>query len=242
MAVGVTTPRARLTLDGEAVGTASAAGAFVIGFDRDAAPVANLVVETDAGTTAYGMRIADGGFKVQRIDGLPRDQVTPDDPELLARIARERALKTVGYASRADRDDFRAGFRMPLASWRQTSPFGVQRILNGVPMTPHYGADLAAPTGTPLLAPAGGVVALAAPDMHFEGGLTMIDHGQGLISLYLHQSRIDVAAGQEVVAGQVIGAVGAKGRATGPHLCWRLRWRDRNLDPMLLVGLGTPAG
>ena len=83
---------------------------------------------------------------------------------------------------------------------------------------------------------------LANPDMHFEGGLTMIDHGQGLVTVYLHQSRIDVKAGDPVVQGQVIGAVGMTGRATGPHLCWRMRWRGRNLDPMLLVGLQPPDG
>ena len=91
------------------------------------------------------------------------------------------------------------------------------------------------------MAPAAGVVSLSSPAMHYEGGLTMIDHGQGLVSVYLHQSRIDVRAGDTVIQGQVIGAVGMTGRATGPHLCWRMRWRGRNLDPMLLVGLQSPA-
>lgn len=130
---------------------------------------------------------------------------------------------------------------MPLAKWRLSARFGGQRILNGEPKRPHYGCDLAAPTGTTITAPAAGRVILAEPNMHFEGGLTMIDHGQGLISYYLHQSRLDVATGQDVTRGQAIGAVGATGRATGPHLCWRLKWRDRNLDALLLASLrGVP--
>lgn len=224
------------------VGQASAAGFFFLGFDRDAGPAATVTVETELGSTAYSMVIAPGDFDVQRIGGLPRDQVTPTDPALLERIRAQAALKAAGYASRVDADFFRDGFDMPLKAWRLSARFGGQRILNGVPQTPHFGSDLAAPSGSPITAPADGVVSLSDPAMHFEGGLTMIDHGQGLITVYLHQSRIDVAAGDAVVRGQVIGAVGMTGRATGPHLCWRMRWRGRNLDPMLLVGLQPPYG
>ncbi len=88
---------------------------------------------------------------------------------------------------------------------------------------------------------ADGLVALAEPGLHFEGGCTLIDHGQGLISVYLHQSSQPILKGQRVRRGQVIGTVGATGRATGPHLCWRLKWRNRNLDPSLLVGATAPA-
>ncbi|MDO8296501.1 MAG: M23 family metallopeptidase [Caulobacter sp.] len=236
-AIGLTSPRARIWLGEEAVGTASAAGYFFLGFDRDAGPAATVTVETELGATSRDLTIAPGDFDVQRIGGLPRDQVTPTDPALLARIRAEAALKTAGYASRIDDDAFREGFAMPLKTWRLSARFGGQRILNGVPQTPHHGSDLAAPTGAPITAPAAGLVVLANPDMHYEGGLIMIDHGQGLVTVYLHQSRLDVRAGDRVSGGQVIGAVGMKGRATGPHLCWRMRWRGRNLDPMLMVGL-----
>ena len=101
--------------------------------------------------------------------------------------------------------------------------------------------DLAAPEGTPIRAPAAGLVVMADPDMHFEGGLTLIDHGQGLVSMYLHQSRQDIRAGQRVAQGQPIGAVGHKGRATGPHLCWRMTWRGRHMDPSLFLGAHPPA-
>jgi murein DD-endopeptidase MepM/ murein hydrolase activator NlpD len=92
-----------------------------------------------------------------------------------------------------------------------------------------------------VAAPAAGVISFAESGLHYEGGLIMIDHGQGLLSLYLHLSRIDVSVGQPVVRGQIIGAVGKEGRATGPHLCWRAWWRGRHLDPMLLVGASAPA-
>lgn len=199
-----------------------------------------MTVETELGATAQTLVIAPGDFDVQRIGGLPRDQVTPTDPALLERIKAEAALKAAGFASRIDEDFFRRGFTMPLKTWRLSARFGGQRILNGIPQTPHFGSDLAAPSGSPIMAPAAGVIALASPAMHYEGGLTMIDHGQGLISVYLHQSRLDVRAGDQVNAGQVIGAVGMTGRATGPHLCWRMKWRGRNLDPMLMVGLKPP--
>ena len=154
---------------------------------------------------------------------------------LLARIRREVELKTEGFASRTDADHFRDGFVWPLETFRISSRWGSQRILNGTPARPHYGIDLAAPRGTPIRAPAAGLVTLSQPDLHFEGGLVLLDHGQGLITAYLHQSRIDVQAGQTVRRGDIIGRVGMTGRATGPHLCWRMKWRDRNLDPSLLV-------
>jgi murein DD-endopeptidase MepM/ murein hydrolase activator NlpD len=239
--VGHTAPRAVVSLDGAAVTAASADGYFVVGFDRDAPAAAVLTVETPEGVITRTLSVMAGDFDVQRIDGLPQQTVTPTDPQVLARIKEEAARKAVGFASQIDADSFRGGFIMPLAATRVSARWGGQRILNGEAKPPHMGVDLAAPTGTPVHAPAAGVVSFADPDMHFEGGLVMIDHGQGLISLYLHLSRLDVRAGQAVVQGQPIGAVGMTGRATGPHLCWRMKWRGRNLDPMLMVGTKAPA-
>lgn len=238
--IGRTRPRATILLDGETVGQASADGLFIVGFDRDAAPEASLVVKSPGGSAEHRLQIAPGDFDVQRIDGLPQDTVTPQDEALLARIAAEASRKAVGFASRIDADYFADGFDMPLEATRVSGRFGGQRILNGVPSRPHYGADLAAPTGTPVHSPAPGVVSFAETGLHYEGGLIMIDHGQGLISAYLHLSRVDVAAGQTLARGQLIAAVGSEGRATGPHLCWRLKWRARNLDPTLLVGVRAP--
>jgi murein DD-endopeptidase MepM/ murein hydrolase activator NlpD len=238
--IGQTWPRALIFVDGEALTTASSAGRFVVGFDRDAPGSVSLEARAGRRSQRRTLPIMTGTFPSSRINGLPPSTVSPTDPALLERIAREVALKTEGFASRIDADDFRSGFDWPLQTYRVSSHWGAQRILNGTPARPHYGIDLAAPQGASIRAPADGVVTLAQPGMHFEGGLTLIDHGQGLISAYLHQSRIDVLPTQRISRGQIIGAVGMTGRATGPHLCWRLRWRDRQINPALLVGYSTP--
>lgn len=212
----------------------------MVGFDRDAPPQAIIRVVSSSGEATHIAQVAPGDFDIQRINGLADNQVNPSGEALLARIKAEAGRKAEGFASRADLDDFRTGFIPPLAKYRVSGRFGGQRVLNGEPRTPHYGADLAAPAGTPIRAPAAGLIAFAETGLHFEGGLTMIDHGQGLISLYLHQSRVDVRRGETVAQGQVIGAVGKEGRATGPHLCWRMKWHGRNLDPTLMVGARTP--
>ncbi len=233
--IGQTTPRATVSLDGVEVAKASRAGRFFIGFDRDASSDTLLSVAQNGETITHRIAVSPGDFDIQRIDGLPVDQVSPQDPILLARISAEAERKAAGFASLNDDDGFHHGFLPPLPSWRLSGRFGGQRILNGQPNRPHYGADLAAPTGTTVHAPAPGVISFAETGLHFEGGLILIDHGQGVVSAYLHLSRIDVRAGDHVRAGQVIAAVGQEGRATGPHLCWRLKWRGRNLDPMLLL-------
>lgn len=234
-ALGRTWPRALVFVDGEALTAASASGAFVVGFDRDAPASIQIEARADGRSARRTLTIGPGQFDITRVDGLPPATVTPSDPALLRRIAREAELKTEAFASRIDADHFRDGFVWPLEAFRVSSRWGAQRVLNGTPARPHYGIDLAAPQGTVIRAPAAGRVVLAEPDLHFEGGLTLIDHGQGLITAYLHQSRIDVRAGQEVRRGDSLGRVGMSGRATGPHLCWRLKWRNRNMDPSLLA-------
>ena len=230
--IGEAAPGAVVRLNGGQVTEVSPAGLFVVGFDRDEAAEAELAV----GDLSQRLAIAPVTYDVQAINGLPPDQVTPTDPVLLARIKAELAVKQAALAHVEPADDYARGYILPVENAIRTSKFGPQRILNGVPKPPHYGVDLAAPEGTPIRAPAGGRVVLAEPDMWFEGGLTLIDHGQGMIGLFLHQSRLDVAAGQRVEQGQTIGLVGHKGRATGPHLCWRQTWRGRHMDPSLMVG------
>lgn len=239
-AFGRTWPRAAVYVDGEPLTAASEHGLFVVGFDRDAGPSTTIEARSALTSLSRTLDIAPGTFPESRIDGLPPATVEPTDPALLERIKAEAALKAVGFASKADTDDFRDGFVWPLESYRISSLWGAQRILNGTPARPHYGIDLAAPQGTPIRAPADGVVAFSRSGMHFEGGLVLIDHGQGLVSCYLHQSQIDVAVGQRLARGQEIGRVGMEGRATGPHLCWRMKWRDRNMDPSQMVGASAP--
>jgi murein DD-endopeptidase MepM/ murein hydrolase activator NlpD len=238
--IGQTWPAARVVLDDQ-VFEPSYRGQFVCGFDRDAPLSQFVTIHPPAGAPiSVPITLKPGDFDVQRVDGLPQDTVTPEAPETLAKIAAEAERKAAGFASRANGDWFGEGFAMPVQYSRVSGRFGGQRILNGTPSRPHYGADLAAPTGTPVHAPCGGIVSFAETGLHFEGGLIMIDHGQGLVTAYLHLSKVEVQKGQTLERGQKIGEVGAEGRATGPHLCWRMKWRNRNLDPMLLVGVAAP--
>lgn len=230
-----TLPGAAVSVDGVASGQADAQGWAVIGFNREHGAQGVVTASANGATAEATYPIAPREFDIQRVNGLPQQTVTPTDPAVLERIAREAALKREAFASLAEMEGFLDGFILPIEGGTVTGRWGNQRILNGTPSTLHFGYDIAAPTGTPIRAPAAGVVTLANPDMHYEGGLVFIDHGQGLITMYLHMSRLDVAVGQRVEQGQVIGAVGASGRATGPHLCWRMRWRERQLDPSVAV-------
>jgi len=234
-AVGRAWPRAMVLVNGEALATASEEGWFVVGFDRDAPASVELEVRSGDQAERRTLAIEPGQFPSTVINGLPQETVEPSSPALLERIRREAARKAEAFSSRTDADHFRDGFRWPLAEFRVSSRWGSQRVLNGTPARPHYGIDMAAPAGTPILAPAAGLVIMAEPDLHFEGGLILIDHGQGLITAYLHQSELIATPGRQVAAGEIIGRVGMKGRATGPHLCWRMRWRDRQCDPSLMV-------
>ena len=128
------------------------------------------------------------------------------------------------------------------ATGRISGIYGSQRILGGVPRNPHAGVDVASPAGTPVKAPAAGVVVLASPPkFSLEGNLLIIDHGHSLFSSFLHLSRIDVKSGDKVVQGQRVGAIGATGRATGPHLHWAMSWGEVRVDPQLLVPPMTTA-
>ena len=233
--VGYTQPGARIFVNGEPIGPASRRGVFVVGFDRDEPATVELEVRDREAVFKRTLTVARGAFGVQRIDGLPSSTVDEPSPELLARIRTEAALKEAAFASISTDDAFADGFGWPLKKFRTTSKYGNQRILNGRPSRPHYGYDMAAPAGSAILAPAGGLVVFARPRMLYEGTLTLIDHGSGLICAYLHQSKLLVKQGDRVLKGQKIGEVGMTGRATGPHLCWRLKWRGRNLDPSLWV-------
>lgn len=220
---------------GEIKVRADSNGRVVIGFDRDAPATERITyLAMDGRTRRYELSIKPRTFGVQRIDGLPPSQVSEYTPAQLAHIRAASARKKVGFASNVPALRFIHGFSKPVEGTK-SSEFGNQRILNGVPKRPHFGVDIAAPRGTPITAPAGGVVSLADDDLYFEGAMVMIDHGQGFISMYLHMNSIDVEAGQIVKTGDKIGTVGARGRATGPHLCWRLKWRGRNMDPDALT-------
>lgn len=235
VAVCRTLPGAAISVDGVESGQADAEGWAIVGFTREHGEAGVVQARVGEQVVERSFPIVARQFDIQRVDGLPQQTVTPTDPAVLARIQREAALKREGWDSFANIEGFLDGFILPIEGGRVSGTWGNQRVLNGVPASPHFGYDIAAPTGTPIRAPAAGVVTLAQPDMHYEGGLVFIDHGQGLITMYLHMSRLDVAVGDTVEQGQVIGAVGSSGRATGPHLCWRMKWRERQLDPSVAV-------
>lgn len=220
-------------LDGDAL-IVSGDGRFVFGFGRDDRAARRLEVTLpDGGTWSRKIRPETREFDIQHIDGLPPDQVTPP-PEVLERIRQEAALARRARLRRDARTDWSGGFIWP-ADGQITGVYGSQRILNGEPRSPHWGLDIAAPDGAPVHAPAAGLVTLTHPDMYFSGGTVILDHGHGLSSTFLHLSAILVEAGQRVAQGELIGRVGATGRATGPHLDWRMNWGEVRVDPQLLL-------
>ena len=230
-----TTPLANVKT-GRSATRADAFGNVIIGFDRDAVKNTKVTITHAGGeTTTHPITVEPRQYKEQRIDGLPPSQVSTYSEADLKKIRASSARKKVGFASNQPELYFKDGFDYPIKEFVKTSPFGSRRILNGEPKSPHYGVDIAAPLGTPIYAPAGGVVGLADEDLYFEGAMVMIDHGQGLNSLYLHVNDVFVKPGDVVERGDLIAEVGSKGRSTGPHLCWRLKWKRENLDPELLT-------
>jgi murein DD-endopeptidase MepM/ murein hydrolase activator NlpD len=153
----------------------------------------------------------------------------------LDRIARENAAIGAVRALNTPVPWFAGGFQWP-AIGRISGVYGSRRILNGLTRQPHYGVDVAAPTGTPVTAPAPGTIAMAEPDLYYTGGTVMIDHGFGVTSVLSHLSAVMVAVGDHVSTGDVVGLIGATGRVTGAHLDWRVNWFTVRLDPALLVG------
>ena len=151
------------------------------------------------------------------------------------RIARDSKAVKQARAKITDHEWFVGGFIRPLEG-PITGVYGSQRIYNGIPKQPHYGIDYAAPEGAKVRAPAGGVVTLVHDNMYFSGGTLIIDHGHGLSSTFLHLSKILVKPGSYVRRGMDLAEVGATGRATGPHLDWRMNWRDVRIDPQLVLG------
>lgn len=231
--VGTTAPGARVLLDGAPLPVA-AGGRFLIGLDRDAPAQVTLRVEGPDGSVAeqrFGVLQRD--YQVQRIDGLPQEQVTPPE-ELLERLAAEREKVVAARLTETAEPYWESGYDWPVEG-RITGVFGSQRILNGEPRNPHYGLDIAAPTGTPVQAPADGVVVLAESDLFYQGGMIVIDHGLGLHSNLMHLSSLAVTPGELVTKGQVVGAVGATGRVTGAHLDWRVNHFSAWVDPALLL-------
>ncbi len=231
---GITRPGAKVLHDGQPV-PVSSDGDFVIGFERMAGMESSLQVELpDGEMLERKLNIAQRTYDIERVDGLPQEKVTPD-PALSERIEQDQALVKQARALADDRTDYVKGFEWPVTG-RISGVYGSQRILNGEPKWPHYGVDIARPDGTPVAAPADAIVTLVHPDMFYSGATLIMDHGQGFSSTFLHLRKILVKQGQSVKRGEVVGLMGATGRATGPHLDWRMTLRGKRVDPATVVG------
>ena len=235
--VGQVPKGSRLQFDGRAI-RVDADGRFVVGVARTQNEPLKLAVDLPDGRRAdVEVAVVARTFPLERVDGVPEDTVNPP-PEIAERIAREQAEVDAARRRDDDRDDYDAHFIWPVQG-RISGVFGSQRIYNGTPKSAHSGLDIAAAQGTAVQAPAGGIVTFANPDLYLTGGTVLIDHGHGVSSNFLHLSRIDVAVGEHIEQGQVIGLVGKTGRATGPHMHWGMNWFGVRVDPQLLV---DPAG
>ena len=233
LVVGRTQPGDKVLFDGASLHV-SAQGVFLLGFGRDAKLDHQLeVIRQGKPVERKQIAIGKRDYDIQRIDGLPPSKVTPPEQDW-ARIKRETALVKKARARDDGRTDFLTGFVWP-AKGVISGVYGSQRILNGEARRPHFGVDIAAPVGTPVFAPADGIVTLAYPDMFYSGGTLILDHGLHLSSSFLHLSRILVKVGDRVKQGDKIAEIGATGRVTGPHVDWRMNLRNARLDPELLV-------
>jgi murein DD-endopeptidase MepM/ murein hydrolase activator NlpD len=206
---------------------------FFLGLDRDEGDAAKLVFTArDGQTRVHRLDIAPRDWQIERVNVSKGTGSNSEawwkkrEPEWLA--IRDARAKETGA------EGWRQQFIWPVTG-RISGRFGRQRIYRGEPGSYHSGLDIAPGNGTPFVAPAAGVVVLADTGFSLEGGIIIIDHGAGLNSAFIHLSRLAVKEGEAVEQGQLLGNVGASGRATGPHLHWSLMWREKRLDPLLFL-------
>lgn len=237
LVVAKVAPGSRVDYAGRSLSVAGD-GAVVFGVGRDEKGPLRVSVRPPQGSSeTVTIAVTPRDWPIERVVGVPPSTVKPS-PEIAERIRREQA-RVVAARNRDDaRTDFETAFVWPV-SGRISGRFGNQRVYvvhgKDVPKSPHSGMDIAAPEGTPIKAPAGGIITFADPGLYLTGGTLLIDHGHGVSSNFLHLSRIDVKVGDRVEQGQVVGAVGHTGRATGPHLHWGMNWFGVRVDPLLVL-------
>ena len=230
---GATSPDSQLRFLGRDV-EVDAQGRFVVGIGRDAKPMVEIEEVLASGQkVVHSFTVEQRTYNEQRIEGVP--QHTVQVPEsALKRIRQEVKITREARAVNSQRSDFYQTFQWP-SKGIITGVYGSRRVYNGEPRRPHFGIDIAAPQGSPVIAPVSGKVTLVHDDMYFSGGTLIVDHGRGISSTFIHLHKILVEEGDEVAQGQVIAEIGATGRATGPHLDWRINWFNERLDPQLLM-------
>lgn len=214
-------------------------GHFILGFDRDDTVKQSLkIIYKDNRIEMKELVPAKRQYDIQRINQLEQKYVSPPK-ELQERI--EKETKIIADArlliNNTDTAYYLSGFMRPVEGGRISGVFGGQRILNGEAKSPHNGLDIALPEGTPVYAMADGIVRLKGDDFHFNGNFILLDHGQGLSSVYVHMFKTFVSTGDKVTKGQKIGEVGSTGRSTGPHLHWGVQWYKKRIDPQKVLDL-----
>ncbi|MGD9637877.1 MAG: M23 family metallopeptidase [Alphaproteobacteria bacterium] len=214
-------------------------GFFILGFDRDLMQDNKLdIVLSNNKVETVKLNIMKRNWLIQKIEGLPSSMVSPD--EVTAERIKKDNLQVKNIREKySSKVFYNSSFIMPVDG-QITSVFGSQRILNGESRAPHSGIDIKARTGTPVKAAADGIVSLVNDDMYLTGKTVMVDHGMGLSTIYVHLDQIDARLGQKVKQGDVIGAVGATGRATGPHLHFGVSVGTTRIDPESFLNIGMP--
>ena len=227
--IGKTEPDTKVLIDKKEVRVTDD-GYFVFGIGRDRKYDVVITLNKDGNKQKIVKKVLKRKYDIQRIDGLPEEQVTPPE-EVYVRIKKENKLIGDAKAIDSNLTYFKNKFIVPIENTIISGVYGSQRILNGEPKWPHYGLDFAADEGTTIKAMLDGIVTLAEPDLYYTGGTLMFDHGHGISTIYLHMQKLLVKKGQKIKQGDVIGTVGSTGRATGPHLDIRLNWFQTRLDP-----------
>lgn len=212
-------------------------GQFVFGIGRDAPLQHELTIRHPDGTDSIALQFSARSYDIQHVEGVAQRYVTPP-PEVLDRIRQDSAAVR---QARNVQSELSYVFTQPVwpAYGRISGVYGSQRIFNGVPRNPHYGLDIAGPTGSPVYAPWSGVVTLAK-DLYYSGLTLIVDHGYGVSSTLMHLDAFHVNVGDKIEQGQLVADMGASGRVTGPHLDWRINWYQERLDPALLMPEAAP--
>jgi murein DD-endopeptidase MepM/ murein hydrolase activator NlpD len=238
LVVGDAGGAARVLVDGSAVHV-SPSGIFAFGFEYDQKKPSTVAATFVDGTSETRDVVPSARtYEIQSINGLPPEEAHPSSPDIVSRIQREHAMVAEARKTDSEMEFFAQPLDWP-AKGIISGLFGSQRILNGTPSAPHFGVDIAGGEGASIHAPASGVV-LVADQFFLEGGYTLIDHGHGVFTGYMHQSVQLVKPGDRVERGQQIGNIGHTGRATGPHLHWQMNWFGVRLDPSLSTRTSAP--
>ena len=230
---GKTNIKSKIFIDGKEV-RVSAEGFFVFGIEKDRKTNISIKVVEKGVVKKIIKKVYKKKYKIQKINGLPKNQVTPPK-EVYERIKADNKIISEARLINTDLVFFNKNFIPPLKNSIITGVYGSQRILNGIPKSPHYGLDFAAKEGTKITAMLDGVVTMAQKDLYYTGGTIIFDHGHGVSTLYMHLKNVLVEKDQKIKQGDVIGTVGKTGRSTGPHLDVRLNWFNVKLDPMSVL-------